>query len=86
MINRKKYVPNSRFLISLTYIQTLSKITKNIKQNTAQSLRIAISRSKNQNSHLQIMVWLDINQRVPNVDNKLQREITVMTMPFFVAI
>ena len=49
-------------------------------------LKIAISRSKNQNSHLQITIPIDIHQRVPHGMSQLQREITFFNMPIFVAI
>ena len=49
-------------------------------------LKIALSRSKNQNSHLQIIISIDIHQRVPYGKNQLQREITFFNMPIFVTI
>ena len=42
-------------------------------------LKIALSRSKNQNSHLQIKISIDIHQRVPHGQSKNQREITFST-------
>ena len=49
-------------------------------------LKIDISRSKNQNTHLQITIPIDIHQRVPHGMSQLQREITFFNMPIFVAI
>ena len=49
-------------------------------------LKLAISRSKNQNSHLQNIISIDIHQRVPHSQNQVQREITFSNMPIFVAI
>ena len=42
-------------------------------------LKKALSRSKNQNSHLQIIISIDIHQRVPHGKSKLQGEITFST-------
>ena len=49
-------------------------------------LKIAISRSKNQNSHLPIIISVDIHKRVPHGEKQLKRELTFFNMPIFVAI
>ena len=49
-------------------------------------LKLAISRSKHQNSRLQIIISIDIHQRVSHGKNHHQREITFFSMPIFVTI
>ena len=49
-------------------------------------LKLAISRSKHQNPRLQIIISIDIHQRVSHGKSHHQREITFSNMTIFVAI
>ena len=62
-------------------IGKLSNVAKHSRR-----LKIAISRSKNQNSHLQIIISIDIYQSVLYGKNQLQREKKKFNMTIFVTI
>ena len=49
-------------------------------------LKISISRSKIQNSHLQIIIMIDIQQRVPHGTKSTSKGNNFFNMPIFVAI
>ena len=65
-------------------LETLSKLTKDIKQK--KSLKIAKSMSNHHKSHLKNTKCLDLYQRVPTSKNQLSRATTVANMYLFAVI
>ena len=80
-------MPNPKFLCHLAWSTDSFKTNKWYRvKNTPKSLKKAISRPKNPNSHFQIMLWLDVLLRVPHGKNNPQKGNNCNKMPFFVAI
>ena len=72
------------FYVVFWDMQTLSKSTEESK-TTPQRLKTAISRSANETSHLQHVIWKDVYQNVPHGKIQLIREKIVAEVPYFIA-